>query len=120
MFESEQRKGAFPREKFLKSLFYEIIITHYYVIIATLLRIVFLLLHYYYAIITYYYILLFYYYCIITSLLRNITWILPGITEFLNFHDLSYNRGSMQDIMPFMLHLYTLDLSTTVFFLIQE
>ena len=60
-----------------------------------------------------------YYYFIITALLHHyyviITWLLPGITEFLNFHDLSYNRGSMQDIMPFMLHLYTLDLSTNCF-----
>ena len=46
------------------------------------------------------------------TLVCIITWLWPGIREPLNFHDLSYNRGSMQDIIQFMLHLYTLELST--------
>ena len=87
---------------------YYVLLLYYYVIITILLRIITSLLHYYCV-------LLCHYYVIITILLRIITWLLPGITEFLNFHDLSYNRGSMQDIMPFMLHLYTLDLSTNCF-----
>jgi hypothetical protein len=40
---------------------------------------------------------------------------LPGITKSLNFHDLSYNRGSMHDIMSYMLYLHTLDPSTHCF-----